>query len=283
MVVEIEVGVLDPHGVMEPEGHPHHAPAQGRDQVDALLHDGAQPVEVRACHVVPASVDVGSKTMTAPTCMCMVSVSRARKAASSPLETLHVSIGRGSRSPVHGARLRRPGPRFIGRCGRSHRDPGGVGQLALVYLHELGLLHRLDDELGDAVTPVHLVGRRGVGVDEQDAQFVAVAGVDEPGGVETGHAVAQGQPAARLDEAGVARRQGEATPGGHEGPASAGGEDGVFARVEVGPGVARARVGGHGQVGIEEDEGHLEHRMTLSSVTRCGARTPGPGRLGLDR
>ena len=49
------------------------------------------------------------------------------------------------------------------------------------------------------------------------------------------------------------------------------------AGVEVGPGIAWVRVGGHGQVGIEEDERHLEHRMTLSS-SHEGA----PGRQARD-
>ena len=42
----------------------------------------------------------------------------------------------------------------------------------------------LDDELGDAVAPVHLVGLGRVGVDEQHLQLVAVAGVDEARRVE---------------------------------------------------------------------------------------------------
>jgi oligoribonuclease len=157
------------------------------------------------------------------------------------------------------------------------QTPGGVGQPALGYRHELGLLHRLDDELGDSVTPVNLVRARGVCVDEQDTQFVPVAGIDEAGGVETRHTVAKGEPAPRLYETGVARWKGDGHTRGHEGSSSAGSKHGVVARVEVGPGIALARIGGHRQVGIEEDEGHLEHRMTLSSTHEAA-----PGRQPRD-
>jgi hypothetical protein len=42
-----------------------------------------------------------------------------------------------------------------------------------------------------------------------------------------------------------------------------------------------ARVRRQGQTGIEEDEGHLEHRMTLSSVPE--RPKPGPGRSPMRR
>src|SRR5579863_6645342 len=112
----------------------------------------------------PKSDDEGSKTITAPTCMCMVSVSSARKAASTP--------SRRSISPP------RPGPAVSpssAAVAETTQAPSGVGELALGDLHELGLLDGLDDQLGDAITPPNLVGGRGVGVDEQDPQLVAVA------------------------------------------------------------------------------------------------------------
>ena len=52
MIVELEVGVLHPHGVMDPERHPHHTPAQRRDEVDALFDDGAQAIDVASWTVV---------------------------------------------------------------------------------------------------------------------------------------------------------------------------------------------------------------------------------------
>ena len=61
VVVDLEVGVLHPHGVVQPEGHAHHASAQGGDEMDALVHDGPQPVEVARRHVVPDLGDEGSK------------------------------------------------------------------------------------------------------------------------------------------------------------------------------------------------------------------------------
>src|SRR5579863_2888820 len=101
--------------------------------------------------------------MTAPTCMCMVSVSRARNVASTPL----------TRS------ISGPAPCLV--CAPSSTavaEPteasDRVREPPLVRFDERRLLHRLDDELGDAVTPVHLVRRGRVGVDQQDAQLVAV-------------------------------------------------------------------------------------------------------------
>lgn len=81
--------------------------------------------------------------------------------------------------------------------------------------------------------------------------------------------MSQGEPAPRLHEAGVARRNGKCDTGGHEGSSPARSEQGVLACVEVGPGIAMARIARRGQVGVEEDEGHLEHRMTLSSAPRA--------------
>jgi hypothetical protein len=75
--------------------------------------------------------------------------------------------------------------------------------------------------------------------------------------------VSQSQTAPGLDETGIAGGKGECHPRRHEGPPPARSEHGVLTGMEIGPGVAWARVRRHGQVGIEEDEGHLEHRMTL--------------------
>src|SRR5580658_5748718 len=114
--------------------------------------------------------------MTAPTCMCIVSVSSARKVASTPLRRSTTGprrrvVGLGGR----GARGSSAPTACDGGVGSSTgvaeatQAPGGVGELTLGDGHELGLLDGLDHELGDAVTATHLVGGRGVGVHEQDA------------------------------------------------------------------------------------------------------------------
>jgi oligoribonuclease len=152
------------------------------------------------------------------------------------------------------------GRRYLpARVPEAAEPPGALGQLVLTGLAERDFLDGLDDELGDAVSSFDLVVDRGVGVDEQDAQFVAVSGVDEAGGVETSHPVAQGQAATGKDEAGIPRRKSHGDAGGHEGPASAGGDDDVLTRMEVRPGVTLMCVGRDGQVGIEPDERHFEH------------------------
>ena len=79
-----------------------------------------------------------------------------------------------------------------------------------------------------------------------------------PGRVEAGDAVAEGEPAARLHEAGVALGDGDGDAGGDQGPAAAGRERGVLAGDEVEPGVARPGVGRQRQVGVEADDGHDE-------------------------
>ncbi len=41
VMVDLEVGILHPHGVMQTEGHSHHTPSQWWDEMDALVHDVA--------------------------------------------------------------------------------------------------------------------------------------------------------------------------------------------------------------------------------------------------
>src|SRR5436309_2371629 len=91
--------------------------------------------------------------------------------------------------------LRRPSaPRVAEAAGAA------LARWQLLHQAEPGRLHPLDHQLGDAVTAAHPVGGAGVGVDEQDADLVTVAGVDQPRRVEAGHPVGEGQPAAGLDE-----------------------------------------------------------------------------------
>jgi oligoribonuclease len=125
------------------------------------------------------------------------------------------------------------------------------------------LRDRLDHKLGDAVAPLYLVRRCRIQVDEDHGQLVTVSGVDEPGTVEDSHAVAQGQAAARLNEAGVSLRDGDRDPGGDEGAATARRQHGTRPGHEVGAGIRRPGVGGQRQVGIELEHRDGKHADTL--------------------
>ena len=98
-----------------------------------------------------------------------------------------------------------------------------------------------------------------VGVDEQDLELAPIAAVDEAGGVEAGHAVAEGEAGAGEDEAGVARGDGDGHAGGHAGPAAAGGQLDLLTGHQVGAGVALTGIGGHREVGVETDDRDLQH------------------------
>src|SRR5262249_23984808 len=98
---------------------------------------------------------------------------------------------------------------------------------------ERALLDRLHDELCDAVTALHAIARVRIGVDEQHLDLVSVAGIDQPRRVETGDAVTQRQPTARLYEGGVTVRKRDRDAGRHEGSSSARFEVGILPRDEV--------------------------------------------------
>ena len=56
-----------------------------------------------------------------------------------------------------------------------------VGAVELVHLDPADLLDPLDDELGDAITPVHLERFSGVEVHEHHFEFPSIPRIDEPG------------------------------------------------------------------------------------------------------
>src|SRR5438270_6119426 len=64
----------------------------------------------------------------------------------------------------------------------------------------------LDDELGDTVADLDLERLRGVVVDQDHPDLVAVAGVDQTRGVQAAHAVAERQTRPGQDETGPPRR-----------------------------------------------------------------------------
>ena len=116
-------------------------------------------------------------------------------------------------------------------------------------------------------------GSVGIEVDQQHLQLVAVAAVDEPRRVEAGDPVAQGQPAARLHEPGVALGQGEGDAGGHQRPPAAGRQRGVLAGQQVEAGVARPR---RRRAAAGRDRGAPRGRRGRSARSRSvgGCRTP---------
>ena len=124
---------------------------------------------------------------------------------------------------------------------------------------EAGCLDVDDDELCDAVATVHRVALVGVGVNEDNPDLAAVARVDEPWGVEARHAVADRQSAAGEHQPGVAGGDGHGLPGRNERPAAGGLENDVLRRDEVGPRVARVRVGRRRRARIEGGERNVEH------------------------
>ncbi len=136
---------------------------------------------------------------------------------------------------------------------------------------ECRLSNRHHHELGDPVPAFHLVVGDRVGVDQEDRELTAVPRVDEPRGVEAGDPVVEGETAARQDEAAIADGQGDDDPGRNEGPATPGAQTGVFAGIEIGPGVARVGVVGHGQPGVQlmnRDRNHAGGEVTDSGRPR---------------
>lgn len=122
------------------------------------------------------------------------------------------------------------------------------------------MLHPLHHELGDPLPPTHLEVLGRIGVHQQHLELSAVSAVDEPGGVQTGHAMLQRQTAARLDEAGMSFGDGHGEPGGDQRPTTAGGEHGVMGRREIEAGVTDTRIGGQGQFRVEAHHRDLKHR-----------------------
>ncbi len=140
-------------------------------------------------------------------------------------------------------------------------------QVLLGHELEVSLLDPDQHQLGDAVPPVHLVVPLGVVVDQDDHELAAIARVDQAWRVETGHAVANRQPAARQDEPGEAGGNGDRDPGGDNCAATRSRQRHVAAGKEVGTRVPLSRVARHGQLGVELMEGDTQHRRTIQGGT----------------
>lgn len=77
------------------------------------------------------------------------------------------------------------------------------GLVQFVDLDEANLLDRLDHELCDPLPSLDHESLGGVGVDQQHLQLAAIVGIDQSRGVQAGHSVLEGKPAARLHEPGI--------------------------------------------------------------------------------
>lgn len=140
--------------------------------------------------------------------------------------------------------------------------PGAVGKVGVFY--ELHFFDCLDDQLRDSVSSSHLVRAFWIGVHEEHPQFVAIARVDQSGRVEACDSVTKSESTSGLDESCISGGNGEGDARGYEGASTSGFQGRGLARVQVGTGVSFVRVRRDWQVRIDPDEGHLEHRPTIS-------------------
>src|SRR5674476_166849 len=129
----------------------------------------------------PPGTPVGSNTSTPAMWRWVLGDSKARNAPSSPLSRCTPALP----------------------PGRPEATQAPLAGWQLVDFGEVCLLHLLDHQLGDPVPALDLIVHLGIRIDQQHSHFIAIAGIDEPGGVETCHPVAQGQPAPGLHKTGI--------------------------------------------------------------------------------
>ena len=128
------------------------------------------------------------------------------------------------------------------------------------------MLDRLHDELGDAFTAGDLERLGRIMVDQAHLQLTAVAGVDQPRGVQDGDPVLERKTAPRLDQACVALRKRDRDAGGDEGPTTGGGKGDVLSGDQIDTGVTRSGVGRERQVGIEAEDREIKHVAKLADA-----------------
>ena len=128
------------------------------------------------------------------------------------------------------------------------------------------MLDRLHDELGDAFTAGDLERLGRIVVDQAHLQLTAVAGVDQPRGVQDGDPVLERKTAPRLDQACVALRKRDRDAGGDESPTAGGSKGDVLSGDQVDTGVPRSCVRRERQVGIEAEDGEIKHGAKLADA-----------------
>jgi len=132
-------------------------------------------------------------------------------------------------------------------------------RLEAVHCHETGLLHPTDHQLGDPISPVDLVGRRGIRVHQYDRNIAAITRVDQARRIEAGDAVAGGEPAARQDQARVALGNLERDACCNGRPAPTRSKDCARSGDQVAAGVAGPRIARRLKVVVQADESNFEH------------------------
>ena len=131
--------------------------------------------------------------------------------------------------------------------------------------------HRHDEQLRDA--HAGLDGERAlvVGVEQDHAHLAAVAGVDHPGRVDDREAVAQGEPRARNDEAGVALGDLDRDAGADRGPLPRADRD-LLARAEVEARIAAVGSRRQHRVVAELHDAQLGHVVAADSRSSPATR-----------
>ena len=121
------------------------------------------------------------------------------------------------------------------------------------------MLDSLDDELGDPLAPRDGVGFGRVEVDQDDPKLTPIARIDQAGRVEACDPVLEGEAAARLDESGVAVRQGDGQSRRNQRSTAARLEDDLVARQQIESRVAGPGISGERQFGVETFDWYIEH------------------------
>ena len=150
--------------------------------------------------------------------------------------------------------------------------------LTVERLHDLPdhLPHLLHHELRDALAALDVVVAVGVGVEQHHLDLAAVRGVDEAGRVHDADAVLQREAAAGHDEAGPSRRDRDRDTGRDQCSSAACFDDDVRSCAQVEPGVAGVGVRREGQVGVELDDRHEQHRWNDSTLLAMSTRQHPP-------
>ena len=165
----------------------------------------------------------------------------------------------------------RPDSRSIGPTGpstRSRRAPAARSR-ELVHRDEADRFDPLDDQLGDPVPPVDLVGRTGSVLTSRTHSSSRYPASMRPGVLRQVTPWRSANPLRGWTKPGPALGNGHGHTGGHQGAAAAGVEGHVGPGHQVGTGITRTGVAREGEVGIKAD-----HRTGIVPGG-CGPRPPG--------
>lgn len=121
------------------------------------------------------------------------------------------------------------------------------------------MLDSLDHELCDPITSDDFVIMDWVEIDQEHLDLTAVAGIDQAGSVQAGHAVTEGESASGLDESCVPLGERQFDPSAHKTTAATGCQQGRLGSDEVTSGIGRVGVGRHHDVFAQEFDGHFDH------------------------